>query len=73
MDKKSNMAFWDSLDDMTEEFVKQYIAAAAEKLEIDDEDIVIEIAKRVQETVLNELENYDIDTNIYFPYVDENY
>lgn len=72
MDKKSNMAFWDSLDDITEEFVKQYIASAAEKLEV-DEEVITEISKRVQETVLNELEGYDIDTNVYFPYVDENY
>ena len=72
MNKKRNMTFWDEIDDISEEFVKQFIGCAVEELELDD-DTITDIAKTVQSTILDELRRHDIDVNTLFPYVDENY
>lgn len=72
MTKKGNMAFWDEIDKISEEFVKQFIGCAAEELELDD-DTITDIAKTIQSTILDELRSYDVDVNTLFPYVDENY
>lgn len=72
MTKKGNMAFWDEIDEISEEFVKQFIGCAAEELELDD-DTITDIAKTIQSTILDELRSYDVDVNTLFPYVDENY
>lgn len=72
MTKKENMAFWDEIDEISEEFVKQFIGCAAEELELDD-DTITDIAKTIQSTILDELRSYDVDVNTLFPYVDENY
>ena len=72
MDKKSNMAYWDEIDDMSEEFVRQFAGCAAEKLELDDDDVT-DIAKTVQTAVLDAFKRLGIDTDKHFPYVNENY
>ena len=72
MDKKSNMAYWDEIDDMSEEFVRQFAGCAAEKLELDDNDVT-DIAKTVQTAVIDAFKSLGIDTDKHFPYVNENY
>jgi len=72
MDKKSNMAHWDKIDDISEEFVHQFVGCAAEKLELDDDDVT-DIARIVRDTVLDGLENLGIDIYKCFPCDDKNY
>lgn len=70
--KKRNMAYWDEIDNVSEEFVREFAKYAQPELELDDDD-VLEIGKTVTEKVLEELKDHGIDTDKAYPYVDENY
>ena len=71
--KKANMAYWDEIDDHTEEYVKQLLAMSDRYCVDEDEDfddIVTEMAKEITEFATKLLEER---LNAEFPYVDENY
>ena len=74
LSKKGNMMYWDEIDYLSEEYVKQIIEFSTKKLDIPDfvgeEDMIVEVGKEVTECIINYLEkNYGAE----FPYVDENY
>ena len=71
--KKANMAYWDSIDGLAEEYVKQLIAHSMPSVVIDDEeydDAVLELGKEITEFATKLLEER---LGAEFPYVDENY
>ena len=73
MDKKANMEYWDNIDHLTEEYVKELIKFSQSK--VDDiydegEDMVMHIAKEITDFAIHYLEDvYKAD----FPYVEGNY
>ena len=71
--KKANMAYWDSIDGLAEEYVVQLIAHSMPSVVIDDEeydDAVLELGKEITEFATKLLEER---LGAEFPYVDENY
>jgi len=72
LDKKANMAYWDEIDNTSEEFVTTFLSHSATSEQL-DEDEVLEIGKEVTEFMLSKLKEYGIDTDKAYPYVDENY
>lgn len=72
LDKKANMAYWDEIDNTSEEFVTAFLSHSATSEQL-DEDKVLEIGKEVTEFMLSKLKEYGVDTDKAYPYVDENY
>lgn len=72
MNKKENMQFWDEIDAVSEEFVKNFLACSVESISLNDDEI-FDISKLIQVTMLNSLNEYNIDTDTCYPYSDENY
>ena len=74
MSKKGNMAYWDEIDNVSEEYVRQIIEFSTKKIKIPRDmtkaDMLLEVGKEVTECVVNYLEKY---YGAEFPYVDENY
>ena len=74
MSKKGNMAYWDEIDDISEEYVRQIIEFSTKKIKIPDfmteDDVVLEVGKEVTECIVNYLEKH---YGAEFPVVDENY
>ena len=71
--KKANMAYWDSIDGLAENYVTQLIAHSMPSVLIDDEeydDAVLELGKEITEFATKLLEE-KLGAN--FPYVDEDY
>ncbi len=71
-DKKANMAYWDEIDNTSEEFVTAFLSHSVTSEQL-DEDEVLEIGKEVTEFMLSKLREYGINTDTAYPYVDENY
>lgn len=70
--KKANMAYWDEIDDLSEEYVRSLCKYAVTNIDVDD--VALEIGKSVTEHVLEKLkELLDVNTDEAFPYVNENY
>lgn len=76
MSKKGNMAYWDFIDNLSEEYAKQLIKCSespikvGNKLVSNDYDAILEIGKEITEFTTRLL------TSKYgasFPYIDENY
>lgn len=72
MNKKANMAYWDEIDELSEEYVRNLIAFSTEKTSLyeDDDDAIMDLAKEVTEFATKLLEER---ISAEFPYVDENY
>lgn len=74
MSKKGNMVYWDAIDHVSEEYVRQIIEFSIKELKIPahmtEDDVLLEVGKRVTDCVVEYLEEaYEAE----FPYVDENY
>lgn len=72
-DKKSNMLYWDSMEDQCDEFLNNFLTDYALTNITLDEDAHIDISKAILETVISKCKDYGINTDEAFPYVDENY
>lgn len=74
MSKKGNMAYWDEIDNVSEEYVRQIIEFSTKKIKIPRDmtkyDMLLEVGKEVTECVVNYLEKY---YGAEFPVVDEDY
>lgn len=70
--KKVNMAYWDEIDELSEEYVRNLIAFSTKKTSLyeDDDDAIMDLAKEVTEFATKLLEER---ISAEFPYVDENY
>lgn len=78
--KKANMAYWDEIDWVTEDYVKALIVRSHKEIPTGDEfeeefdedfdDVVTEMAKEITEFATKLLEDR---IGAEFPYVDENY
>ena len=74
MGKKGNIIYWDAIDHISEEYVRQMIEFSIKELKIPSymtkDDVILEVGKRVTECITEYLtEAYEAE----FPYVDENY
>ena len=74
MSKKGNMAYWDEIDAVSEEYVRQIIEFSIKELKIPEfmteDDVILEAGKEVAECVINYLEQH---FGAEYPVVDENY
>lgn len=74
MNKKANMAYWDNIDNLAEEYVRELLAFSQSPIKVDedeDEDeVFMEVSKEITELAVRLLEER---FGAYFPYVDENY
>lgn len=72
--KKANMAYWDEIDDLTEEYVKNLLVFGHYGILIDEDededDVILELSKEITEFATKLLTER---LNAEFPYVDENY
>ena len=70
--KKANMAYWDEIDELAEEYVRNLIAFSTEKTSLykDDDDAIMELGKAVTEFATKLLKER---ISAEFPYVDEDY
>lgn len=73
MDKKSNMLYWEGMEDQCDEFLNNFLTDYALTAFILDEDARIDISKAILETIVSKCKEYGINTDEAFPYVDENY
>ncbi len=78
MSKKGNMAYWDSIEQLAEDYVRQLFAYSTKPVDFsnaddtddDEETAIMEIGKEVTGFTYKLLESqYDAE----FPYVDEDY
>ena len=72
--KKANLMYWDEIDDLTEEYVKNLLVFGNYGVLIDEDDdeddIILELSKEITEFATQLLiERLTVE----FPYVDENY
>lgn len=69
MNKKANMAYWDGIDDLTEEYVRNMLEISVPSIVLEYDDILA-LGKEITDFVVAHLEK-EVGAN--FPYVDENY
>lgn len=74
MSKKGNMAYWDSIDELAEDYVRELLAYSQSPLKVDEDededDVFMDVSKEITELAVRLLEErFGAD----FPYVDENY
>ena len=71
MGKKGNMIYWDAIDDLAENYVRQLIELSTQRVSIcEDDDIIMDLGKRIAEFATNLLTE---EISAEFPYIDENY
>ena len=79
--KKANMAYWDMIDDLADEYVKGLMAMSHKEIPQDEDEfeevfeedfneVVTELGKEITELATKLLEER---LGAEFPYVDENY
>lgn len=72
-DKKKNMAYWDEIDDIILQAVRDIAALSMSDKKMDEEneveDDVLNISKEALDVIIPRLEEVGYE----FPYVDENY
>lgn len=72
-DKKKNMAYWDEIDDIILQAVRDIAALSMSDKKMDEEneveDDVLNISKEALDAIIPRLEEVGYE----FPYVDENY
>lgn len=69
MDKKANMAYWDAIDEITEDYVRNMLDMSVPSITLEYDDI-LSLGKEITDFVVAHLKN-EVGAN--FPYVDENY
>lgn len=69
MNKKNNMAYWDAIDELTEEYVRNMLEMSNPSIVLEYDDILA-LGKEVTDFVTEHLKK-EVGAN--FPYVDENY
>lgn len=72
-DKKSNMLYWDSIEDECSQFLDNLLNNYALTYITLDDDAHIDISKAILETVISKCKDYGVNTSEAFPYIDENY
>lgn len=74
MNKKNNMAYWDAIDGLAEDYVRGLLEFSQSPLRVDedeDEDeMFMYVSKEITELAVKLLEEH---FGADFPYVDENY
>ena len=72
INKKYNMAYWDAIDDLSENYIRNLIEFSVEKVSMyeDDYDDIMDLAKEITEFATKLLEE---KISAEFPYIDENY
>lgn len=75
MNKKANMAYWDAIDGVTEDYLRSLLEFSHSPLKLVDEDeneddVFLRLGKEITEVAIKMLED---NFGAYFPYVDENY
>ena len=74
MGKKGNVIYWDAIDNLTEEYVRQLLEFSLTPLKVDmdedEDDVFMDISKEITELAVKLLEER---FSANFPYVDENY
>lgn len=74
MDKKSNMEYWDKIDAVSEDYVRQILSFSTKEIKIPvfmtKDDVILEVGKEVTECVIKHLEEH---FGAEFPYVDGDY
>jgi hypothetical protein len=74
MNKKNNMAYWDSIDSLAEEYVRQLLEFSQSSIKVDtdedEDDVFMDVSKEITELAVKLLEER---FGANFPYVDENY
>ena len=72
INKKYNMAYWDAIDNLSENYIRNLIEFSVEKVSIyeDDYDDIMDFAKEITEFATKLLEE---KISAEFPYIDENY
>ena len=74
MGKKGNMVYWDAIDNLTEEYVRQLLELSITPLKVDtdedEDDVFMDVSKEITELAVKLLEErFGAD----FPYIDEDY
>lgn len=74
MNKKNNMAYWDGIDGLAEDYVRELLAYSQSPTKVDvdedEDDVFMEVSKEITELAVKLLEErFGAD----FPYVNENY
>lgn len=74
MNKKANMTYWDGIDALSEEYVRDLLAYSMSPTKVDtdedEDDVFMDVSKEITEFATMLLEER---FGAYFPYVDENY
>lgn len=74
MNKKANMAYWDEIDGVTEDYLRALLEFSHSPLKVsddeDEDDVFLRLGKEVTEVAIKMLED---NFGAYFPYVDEDY
>ena len=74
MNKKANMAYWDGIDALTEDYVRELLGFSQSPIRVDtdedEDDVFMDVSKEITELAVKLLEEH---FGADFPYVDENY
>lgn len=72
--KKANMAYWDAIDGLAEDYVRGLLEFSQSPIKVnddeDEDDVFMDVSKEITELAVKLLEER---FGAYFPYVDENY
>lgn len=68
-DKKANTEYWDEMENICQDAVEKIVGKTVNL----NDDAKINISKTVLETVINKCKEYGIDTEVAFPFIDEDY
>lgn len=69
MGKKGNMIYWDAIDNLAENYVRQLIELSTQRVSIyEDDDIIMDLGKRIADFATNLLTE---EISAEFPYVNE--
>lgn len=74
MNKKANMMYWDSIDALAENYVRELLGFTQSPIKVDEnedeDDVFMDVSKEITALAVKLLEErFSAD----FPYVDENY
>ena len=70
--KKGNMAMWDAIDNLAEDYIKKVLEYSDKEIDPEDldEEVLMDLGKDITEMVINTLEK---NCGAEFVYVDCNY
>ena len=74
VDKKGNMVYWDTIDNLAEDYLRKLLELSCSPLRVDtdenEDDVFLEVGKYITELAVKALEER---LGAHFPYIDENY